>query len=175
MPINTKCVILKTKEDYIKIARGILTLFVVPAMFFVSISVIFLLYFLGGVAKTILVANPNSSDELLQTVCFLIVVTCTVGVAVFGKPDWFEYKPWKEGWGWGKDDTETKGSAVFVWPACLLIIVSGSMAIACNIGMSYPIEHMIISTVASVSLIIVFTPIACAIAKCKKAVHAGDS
>lgn len=168
MKINTSCVSKYLKHDYksmitpIAIIGGLCCVVVLAFVTIYNISKIVEMIF----SHFSTISLP-SAYTMLNVIAAIIVVVSTLGIAIFGNKEWFEYKPWKEGYGWGHNDFETKGSGVLLFP----IFLVGLM-----VYLFYWIEYLLcqnwenplLSTVVFIILILIGTPIGCAIAKCKE-------
>lgn len=175
MKINTTCVLKYLKHDYkdiflpVAIFLGACVAAVVVIAIALNVTAIALniSQIIGIIFSQIPKILLPSGYILLNIVAAIIVLVFTVGVAVFGNKEWFEYKPWKEGYGWGTNDHEPKGSGVLFFP---------TFGLGLSIYLPYWIlyllfqnwENPLLSTIIFIMLILIGTPIGCAIAKCKE-------
>ena len=163
MKINTSCVLKYLKHDYKEDGKVIAAI----AGLIAVCSIVWVICTTGPSVIWPYISSYCTAYNILNVIAGAIVVAFTVGVAVFGNKEWFEYKPWKEGYGWGQNDHEPKGSGVLFFPA---------LAIGFLVYMLYWIEYLLIgtwenpifSTIIFIALILIGTPIGCAIARCKE-------
>jgi hypothetical protein len=168
MKVNTSCVLKYLKHDYKEISANVVILLgLCVAAVVVIFTVLHVPQIIGMIFSQIPKILLPSAYILLNVVAGIVVLIFTVGVAVFGNKEWFKYKPWKEGYGWGRNDFEPKGSGVLFTPA---------FSIGFSVYIFYWIEYLIIgdwedptfSTIIFISLILIGTPMGCAIARCKE-------
>ena len=168
MSINKQCVLKYLKHDYTKIFGGVLLLIcIIIAIVLAGLALLYLPQMLEfGLAYRLNIMSPVSAYVLLNVLAAIIVLASTVGIAIFGNKKWFEYKPWKEGYGWGPNDHEPKGFEVILLPVFGVSIIP-YMAYWCGYFIN-DWESPVISTIVFILLILIGTPISCAIARCKE-------
>jgi len=168
MKVNTQCVLKYLKHDYKSMITPIV---IIGEMCFAALLAIVVLYDISVIVEIIfshlsIILLP-SAYTLLNVIAAIIVIVVTFGVAIFGNKEWFEYKPWKEGYGWGSNDFETKGSGIVFVP-----IFGLGLSIYLPYWIVYLLlqnwESPLLSTIIFIILILIGTPIGCAIAKCKE-------
>lgn len=161
MKLNTQCVLKYLKHDYKEILTSGITKFIVGIAIVLAIGK----YFYHGMPEIkIVLPTPYMALNILAAI---LVLMLTIGIAVFGNKEWFEYKPWKEGYGWGHNDYETKGYSIFFFPALATGICLYGFYL-CGYFSYSNWESPLISAIVYTVLILIGTPIGCAIAKCKE-------
>ena len=163
MKINMSCVLKYLKHDYKEEGTTIGLI----ALCAIVCAIVWFICITGPSVIWPYISPYCTAYNILNGVAGIIVVVFTVGVAVFGNKEWFEYKPWKEGYGWGKNDFKPKGSGVLLFPAfaigfCMYILYWVDYLL---IG---GLENPTLSTIIFATLILIGTPIGCAIARCKE-------
>jgi hypothetical protein len=168
MKINIECAFKYLKHDYKRIlnAVGVLIYLCIASIFAAAIY-LYVPQIIGFVVSCIPNIGMPSAYILLNVVAAIIVLISTFGIAIFGNKEWFEYKPWKEGYGWGRSDHEPKGCGV-----CLAPIFGIGFVVYLFYWIEYILcsnwESPVISTIIFIVLILIGTPIGCAIARCKE-------
>jgi hypothetical protein len=172
MKVNLQCVVKYLKHDYVDIFKPIGIVIGMAVVVIIGLLAIVKGYdVLASFVSTIILHIPSfeiNAFTLLNMVAAVVVLTFTVGIGLFGTKEWFEYKPWKVGFGWGPNDTETKGCNIFFIPAFgigFLVYVFYWIIYA----LSNPKwEDPLLSTIIFIVLILVGMPAGCAVARCKE-------
>jgi hypothetical protein len=160
MKLNTQCVLKYLKHDYKEIVTSPLTIFIACLV----VALVVGINFFHGVPE--IKIDLPSPYMMLNVFAAITVLMLTVGIAAFGDKEWFEYKPWKEGYGWGKNDCKTKGYEVFFIPAFAVGVCLYGFYLCGYVSYSGWGSPLISATIYTL-LILIGTPIGCAIAKCK--------
>lgn len=154
MKINIECVLKYLKHDYKEegeVIAAILGLTAICAAIWFVPSVIWPY-----------ISSYYTAYNLLNIVAGIIVVVFTMGIAVFGNKESFLVKETSE------LDTKDVGTSFFITIAFLSAIFPYLLYCIGYLCNSVKWESPILSIIVFITLILIGTPIGCAIARCKK-------